>query len=348
MSQQAEIEETLEIAIAENQRKSPSTSPLLPDSKASTKSDLSQSLLVPTVFHEEWWLDAVTQGRYSIVEVSAGGRIVGRLPFLLRKRFGMQGIWTPPLTHFLGPGINEGEGSPNHRFLKRMDITRELIGKLPRSAWQCIRCHGGITDVIAFQEQRFRTYVQFTHELQPEPEEVLWNRMRAQTRNAIRRAKEQVTISEFAAPDEFIRLHEKNLASEGERDTLDLAACKRVLLAALHRERGRIIVARDIRNQIVAANFCAWDSKTSFYTVCTRNESAGSGAASLLLWEAIKHAAARGLIFDFGGLGTNGSIRLYAGFGATISPRYVAVRSNGLARLASEMKCLLTKEYFLF
>lgn len=350
MSQIGVIEETLENAEPEHKRNFANT-PLHSTSSESTSSEGSSDILLsPTVFHEEWWLDAATDGRYSIAEVNdAGGKTVGRLPYLVRKRFGMQGIWTPPMTYFLGPGINEGEGSPNNRFLKRRDITRELIDKLPRSSWQCIRCHGGMTDVIAFQEERFRTYVQFTYEVHPETPEALWSRMRAQTRNNLRRAEEQFTIGEIADPDEFIRLHQKNLASEGERSTLDLEACRRVLIAALHRKRGRIIAARDTRNQIVAANFCAWDSKTSFYIVCTRNESAGNGAASLLIWESIKHAVTKGLTFDFGGLGTAGSIRLYAGFGgATVSPRYVAVRATGFARLVAEAKCLLTKEYFLF
>jgi hypothetical protein len=353
MSQLGVIEEHLENAEAEHQRKYPSTpqhppASESPSSESPSGNDSSHKLLTPTVFHEEWWLDAATNGRYSIVEVCAGGRTVGRLPFLMRNRFGMRGIWTPPLTYFLGPGIDEGEGSPNNRFLKRKDITRELICKLPRSAWQCIRCHGGTTDVIAFQEQRFRTYVQFTHEIRPEPPEVIWQQMRAQTRNSIRRAEEQFAIGEIADAGEFIRLHENNLALEGERNTLDLDACRRVLTAALYRGRGRIIAARNEKNQIVAANFCTWDDATSFYVVCTRNESAGNGAASLLIWEAIKHAVTKELTFDFGGLGTPGSIRLYAGFGAIVSPRYVAVRASGFARLVAEAKCLLTREYFLF
>jgi hypothetical protein len=313
-----------------------------------SSADSSQISLTPTVFHEEWWLDAATQGRCSIAEVCAGGRTVGRLPFLMRKRFGLQGIWTPPMTYFLGPGIDEGEGSPNNRFLKRMDITRELIGKLPRCSWQCIRCHGETTDVIAFQEQRFRTYVQFTHEIQPAPAETLWLQMRNKTRNAIRRAEEQLEIAELDDVDEFIRLHEKNLSAEGTRDTLDLSACRRVIVAALERKQGRIIAARNPRGEIMAANFCAWDSRTSFYIVSTRREAAGNGATSLLIWDAIQHAAVKGLTFDFAGLGTQGSILLYSGFGAVVSPRYVAVRATNFARLVAEAKSLFTQEYFFF
>ena len=325
---------------------------LLTDREPSTDPDetakLAQPPLVPTVFHEEWWLNATTNGRFSVAEVKAGDKTVGRLPYLVRSRFGLKGIWTPPITYFLGPGIDEGDGSPNTRFLKRMEITRELIAKLPKSSWECIRCHAGTKDVIAFQEQRFRTYAQFTHEIQPAPADLLWQQMRNKTRNVIRRAKEQVSIEQLLDPEEFIRAHKSNLAAEGESDSLDMDACRRVLSAALARRQGRILAARNSKGDIIAANFCAWDNTTAFYVLSTRSSDAGNGATSLLIWEAIQHAVARGLIFDFAGLGTRGSVLLYAGFGASVSPRFVALRSTGLARLIADARALLTHEFYFF
>ena len=307
-----------------------------------------QSVLIPTVFHEDWWLDAATGGGYSVVEVQAGNKTVGRLPYLLRSRFGLKGIWTPPVTYFLGPGIEEGEGSPNNRFLKRMEITRELIAKLPKSSWECIRCHAGIKDMIAFQEQRFRTYVQFTHEIAPAPTELLWQQLRNKTRNVIRRAQEQLVIEHLVDPEEFIRAHKNNLAAEGENDSLDMDACRRLLNSALARKQGRIIAARNAKGEITAANFCAWDNETSYYVLSTRSRDAGNGATSLLIWEAIQYAVSKGLTFDFAGLGTKGSVLLYSGFGASVSPRFVALRSSGLARLIADARALLTHEFYFF
>jgi Acetyltransferase (GNAT) domain len=322
---------------------SPAPHPTSPTSEIDTR-----CALTPTVFHEEWWLDAATGGNYSVVEVAASGKVVGRLPFLLRARFGLTGIWTPPLTHFLGPGIDAGSGSRNSRFLRRMEITRELIQKLPRSSWQCIRCHRDTTDVIAFQEQSFKTYAQFTHEIAPGPIEDLWRQMRDKTRNVIRRASEELRIEELHDVEEFIRAYQSHLASRQVRNTLDFSAARRVLAAALERNRGRILAARDANREIVAANFCAWDNDASYYVACTRSESAGNGANSLLLWEAIQHAALRGLVFDFAGLGGNGSVLHYAGFGATVGTRFVAVRAKGIGRVVARARVLLMDDHFLY
>lgn len=308
----------------------------------------SRMSLIPTVFHEDWWMEAATEGRHTTLEVSANNQTVGRLPFMMRNRLGLKGIWTPPFTYFLGPGIDEGEGSANTRYLRRLEITRELIHKLPPSSWQCIRCHGGTPDVIPFQEQTFRTYVQFTYEVPPASEKEIWQRMRDKTRNVIRRAEEQFETVEIPDANAFIRLYENNLSSKSVRNKLDLSACKRLIEAALQHDQGRVIAARNRTGEIVAANFCAWDHKTSYYISCTRSDAAGNGAASMLVWQAIQHAANKGLIFDFAGLGTSGSILHYTGFGGVISPRFAAVRSTRLGRVIAGVRSLLTEDHFFF
>jgi hypothetical protein len=278
----------------------------------------------------------------------AGGKTVGRLPFVMRRRLGLWGIWTPPFTHFLGPAIDDGNGSCNSRFLRRLEITRELIQKLPSSSWQCFRCHRGTTDAIAFQEQSFKTYAQFTHEITPGTTQELWRRMRDKTRNVIRRAQERFTVCELDDVEEFARVYETHLTSRHIHNTLDLTTAKRVMRASLDRKQGRILAAKSATNEVVAANFCAWDHNSSYYVSCTRSEEAGNGANSLLVWEAIQHAANKGLIFDFSGLGTRGSVLHYAGFGATVGTRFVAVRATGMGRLMARARVLLMDEHFLF
>ncbi len=300
--------------------------------------------LVPTIFHEDWWLEAATGGQFEVVEVLTGGRIVGRLPFYKTKRFGLTLIRMPELTYFLGPAIDEGEGSPNTRFLKRLHITRELLERLPRASWQYVKCHGGVTEVIAFQGLGFRTYVQFTYELAPHPVSVLWQQMRNKTRNVIRRAEERFSVIELSDPFEFLHFFERNVKLEGQINELDWTLCRKILCASLDRRHGRILAARDSKNQIVAANFCVWDEISSFYLMSTRSRDSGNNATALLIWEAIKESARRGLIFDFAGLGNKGSILLYSGFGARVCSRYAALRARPMARMIYELKCLAAPE----
>jgi hypothetical protein len=294
------------------------------------QASVAPDLLTPTIFHESWWLDVATDHRYSVAEVSSGGKVVGKLPYLLTRRKGLSHIVMPTLTHFLGPAVAEGEGSANTRFLRRLSITRELIAKLPSAISYEIKCHAGVSDVIAFQAENFLTTVQFTHEVHPLPEQQLWKRMRDKTRNVIRRAQEQYEVVTLDDSRAFIDFYAHNLQ---QKSYLDLSVCGKIIQSCLARQRGRILAAKSREGELVAANFCAWDAKSAYYLMSTRADNAGNGAGSLLVWKAIVEAASRNLVFDMDGLASEGGILFFAGFGAEVRPRYVAERLTVLGHI---------------
>ncbi|MDD2704835.1 MAG: hypothetical protein PHU07_05815 [Acidocella sp.] len=60
--------------------------------------------LYSTIFHEPWWMEISCAGAQREVSVSAGGMVVGRLPYLLSKRGpGLTTLGMPSMTHVLGP-----------------------------------------------------------------------------------------------------------------------------------------------------------------------------------------------------------------------------------------------------
>lgn len=58
-----------------------------------------------TVFHEPWWLDAVSPGQWNEATVMSNGEVVARLPYVIKRVMGITGIGMPPLTHVLGPQL---------------------------------------------------------------------------------------------------------------------------------------------------------------------------------------------------------------------------------------------------
>src|SRR4051812_753900 len=72
--------------------------------------------LAPTIFHEGWWLDIVTGGNYKLAQVQENGEVIGRLPYFPRSRLGITYSIMPPMTHFVGPAIVEGEGNHTTKF----------------------------------------------------------------------------------------------------------------------------------------------------------------------------------------------------------------------------------------
>ena len=86
---------------------------------------------VELLFHEPWWLSAATDGTIQETTVTRNGRIVGRLPFILTRRFGFTEISMPAFTHVAGPAVNVGEGKQQTQLIKRLSIVRELIDQMP-------------------------------------------------------------------------------------------------------------------------------------------------------------------------------------------------------------------------
>src|SRR5204862_1996323 len=107
--------------------------------------------LVPTIFPAPWWPDVAAGGRWQAAELSSGGRCIGRLPYELSTHWGFPVSRMPHLAHLLGPAIDEGSGTANTRWLRRMDILRELMGRLPRVALFSQTCHPETTDVLGLQ-----------------------------------------------------------------------------------------------------------------------------------------------------------------------------------------------------
>lgn len=307
------------------------------------------SVLTPTIFHEDWWLDIVTQGTFEAVEVAENGRTVGRFPYFPRRKFGLSAHLMPPLTHFLGPAVDEGEGHRDTRLIKRLTITRELIEKLPRTHLTRIKCHRGITDTIAFQGEDFLTSVQFTFEIPPQPEDVVWKNMRAPRRTVIRGAqREGITTEVNNDPDAFVDFYWTNLElkNKGASAFYPREIVRKLLVASLERNQGSILFARNRGGEPVAAVFYVWDSAVAYYLMTTRRHDSHNGANSLLIWEAIRDSMKRGLTFDLDGLFNKGAIMFLAGFGAFISPRYILTKALLPMRIAYELKTRRLEGYY--
>jgi hypothetical protein len=295
--------------------------------------------LRPTIFHQDWWLNAATGSNYEEVTVQAGNKTVGRFPYVVERKFGGERLCTmPELTHFLGPAIDPGKGNTVTRNLKTFHWTRQLLEQMGRFGGFYHKLHGGTSDTLAFQDAGYETSVQFTYLIPPQAEQAIWGGMRDKTRNVIRRADERWQVTSLDDPEVFDAFYAANLRQRGLINyyTKIPAVCA----AAIMRGQGHISCVRDGKNCLQGAIFVVWDSHTAYYLVATRAAVSDNGVMSLLLWHAIRQASAQGLIFDFDGVGTPGSRLFFAAFGGDVAPRYIVSRhstryriSGGLDRL---------------
>jgi hypothetical protein len=291
--------------------------------------------LVPTLFHEDWWLDVASGGRWREVEVRLDHTRVGRLPFLATRHCGWTALGMPPLTHLLGPAVDEGSGNASTRMARRLRLQRALIDQLPRSANFRQTLHYANPDAIAFQAAGFIARVQFTYEIAPADERTLWQGLAGNTSKIIRKSQNEEKQEDWPEPEAFAAFFAANLEAKGATNFYQNAVIARVCGEALARGRGRIIAARNAGGGRAGAIFVAWDQRAMYYLMASRDPATSrAGTVGALIWEAIRHAATHGLRFDFDGVASAGAARFYAGFGGQVRPRFVVIREGGLFRFA--------------
>lgn len=283
-----------------------------------------------SVFHEPWWLDAVTDGNWQQSEVRQDGMLVGTMPYIVDRRFGCDVSIMPLMTRTLGPVVKPGGCKPATEFRRRSEIINQLIDQIPKTSVFEQIFDPAITDVLKFQEAGFACSVEYTFRTQlgQSPAE-MWSLMLDKTRNLIRSAtKEGLTACRIDEVETFCDFYESMLQDRGRQNYYTTAAMLRVCREAMQRDAGAALGAYDADGVLQAAIFLVWDEANSYYLLTSRQPKAHSGAVSLLIWRGMQEAAEHGRCFDFDGVATPGITKFLSGFGGTLHSRMTVGRTN--------------------
>jgi hypothetical protein len=294
--------------------------------ESSLRPDPLVGLVERSLFHEPWWLDATAGEDWHMAVVKSGDEVIGEMPYTLTKKGLWQVSYLPPITRTLGPVIKR---QPAHaggaEWVHRLDVTRELIAQLPRCAHfqQLADPLVSEAEAAAFALAGFKVSVQFTLKLPAGlDEETVWNRLRRNTRNHVRRSSEQFVVQEIMDVDAFVSFYDSNLCARELDNIYGSAIMRRLLTEVLRREAGTILGSFDSDGSLTAATALVWDRTNLYYILATRKATAHSGAVALLIWQAMKIARERGLEFDFDGVSTAGILQFLSGFGGQLVRRY--------------------------
>lgn len=294
------------------------------------------------LFTSAWWLDAATDGRCETVTTTWDSQVTGSLSFTRVKRLGMISLRMPRYTRTLGPLLAPPPSKPVQRAANIRRIVRELVASLP--------AHDDFTTTLdpaadpaiafAFDVAQYHALQAFTFRIDP-GSPMMWSDLEYRTRNTIRTAQKSLTVRDTVDFDRFERLSRKE--RQGGANYHDFAALRRLFEAALCRGQAMIRCAVRGDGTDAAAVILVWDDEVMYYWVCARDRAArdAGGANTLLLWEAIRTAQARGLIFDADGYCSPGSACFLAGFAWAPVARPVISRSSTRYRLAKIVEGVL-------
>lgn len=286
--------------------------------------------MTPSIFHERWWLDAAAPGAWQEVQVEENGAPVARLPFYPQRFLSFRLLLAPPMSTRLGPLVDTGEGRYETR-LRRFDhLVDELIDQLPPFDMFRQTFHPDVLSWLPFHRKGFRVEPQISYVLDDlsDPDKV-WAGISGQTRRVIKTASKSLEIQ---ADDDSLRL-DRMVRSTFRRQSLEApyeaSMLHRVARACLDRDRATVLSAVDAAGMVHATLFCVRDERRTWYLAGGGDpELRSSGAGSMLMWELIKDAAKRGLVFDFEGSMIPGVERYFRNFGGRQETYFAVTRTS--------------------
>jgi hypothetical protein len=275
------------------------------------------------LFQDPWWLNLTTEGNWDEVQVSNAAGVIARLPYRTLRRYGATILTQPPLTPYAGPWFRPSSAKAANQFSERRQLTAELLGQLPRCDLFTQSLWPEIPDWLPFYWAGFSQSTQYTHWLRELANPtLLWEGFLEATRREIRKAQRSVAVVVSNDVERLCELHELAFTQRGRKPPRARAFLRRVVEGALASAHGRIVLALDEQGNAHAANLIVFDERSAHYLIGGSDvRYRSSGAASLLMWDAIEFAARTCRLFDFEGSMNEGVARFFRGF----NPQCVAV-----------------------
>jgi len=294
----------------------------------SGKGDLTGSYCT---FQEPWWLNLVTEGNWDEV-VIRNEKLLGRLPYCVKRKLGVNVVTQPPFTPFLGPWIS-CHGPDTKGFADQYAILGELIAELPQFDIFRHNFWPELQNWLPFYWTGFSQTTCYTYWLRDTADpNAVWSGFSQSARRAVRRAEHEVAVVATTDVDRLCSMYERTFAQQGKPPPYGKRVLSRIAEGALRAGRGRISYACDTQGNMHAVNFVVFDDRTAHYLVGGSDDRfRKSGAASLLMWDAIKFAAERHLVFDFEGSMVAGIERFFRTFNPSLIPYNRVSKVRGMA-----------------
>jgi len=288
------------------------------------------------IFQEEWWLNSVAPNRWKYVEVQKSGEIIARMPYVIKKKYGMTMLGMPALTQALGPWLN----NPDVKYAKKLAIQKvlmnQLIQQLPKFDYFLQNFHYNINNWLPFYWNKFDATTRYTYILENLSDlNSTWNGIQSNIRTDIKKAQNKYKLnvhSEYGI-EKFLDINTLTFKRQGMNLPYEKNTVLNIEEACKQRDRRKILFAEDQKGNIHGAIYIIWDENSAYYLMGGSDPlHRNSGAMSLLVWEAIKHVSSLSIKFDFEGSMIEPIERFFRAFGAKQVP-YFQVSKIGSRRM---------------
>jgi hypothetical protein len=291
---------------------------------------------VNSIFQQPWWLEVVAPGQWGEVVVKRGEEVAARMPYVIKKKYGLTALTMPPLTQTLGPWLRPSKAKYARRISEQKQLMNELIEQLPEVDYFCQNFSPFITNWLPFYWAGFEQTTRYTYRIEDLSDlEKVWQGFLDNIRTDIRKAEKKIVVRSDLGLDQFLRVNALTFNRQGMQVPYTPELIRNIDNACEIHNARRMFFAEDAKGQIHAVLYLIWDSNTAFYLMGGGDpDLRNSGATSLLMWEAIKFASTVSKVFDFEGSMIESVERFFRSFGGIQTPYYQITKMSRRMRMA--------------
>jgi len=277
------------------------------------------------VFCRSWWLGAVAPHRFTILTLRRGGRIVAGIPMFHTCKLRYHAIHMPPLTQTLGvllaPPTSD---SYEKRLSSEMETMEQLIAAIPQANYFSVNLSPALTNWLPFYWAGYRQTTRYSYVLPDLSDlDAVFSGFAHSKRKNIKKAEKEVTVHADLASAEFYANHRLTLSSQGRTISYTHALFERLYEASYVHEAGKTWYAVDRNGNLHATIFVVFDRHSAYYLISSIDPRfRNSGAATLLLKEAISFVSQWTNRFDFEGSMIREVEHSFRKFGAIQTPYF--------------------------
>lgn len=273
------------------------------------------------IFSRDWWMDAVCgEENWDVLLVEKCGQVIAALPYYFIKKGNKIAICQPMLTQTNGLWIKYPD---KQKFSKRLSYEKEIIDEIIDNLERLPIYYYNqnfkytFTNWLPFYWRGYKQTTQYSYVISDlsDYKKVLMNFDYAKRQN-IKKAEKNVIIRYDLNSNEFYEHHKMTLKERNKKIDYPYDLFNRIYNECYKRNQGKVFYAVDNSDNVHAALFIVWDENSAYdllYTIDSRFRF--SGAASLLVYEAIKYTSDYTKVFDFEGSMIENVERSYRQFG---------------------------------
>lgn len=283
------------------------------------------------IFCRSWWLKAVCPNNFEILTIRKRDKIVAGMPIPLHRKGGYPIIHMPKLTQTLGVLFSPSTRTTYEgRLSDEMKVLDILVEAIPKFSYFSMGFHYNFTNWLPFYWAGYQQTTRYTYIIEnlTDLDKVFSNFAHSKRKN-IKKAEQLVTVGSHLSAEDFYANHVTTLSKQGESISYKYDLFKRIHDAACENSAGKIWCAIDTQEKIYAAIFVIFDSKSAYYLISTIDpDYRNSGAATLLLRDAIEYVSPYTKRFDFEGSMIRSVEHSFRKFGAVQTPHFSITKDN--------------------